>query len=259
VLEVADLGFRYPRRDWVFRGLTFQVAPGSATAVLGPNGHGKTTLVRCAARLLDPQEGVVTSDGPVGFVPQGRAGAFAYRVLDMVLMGRARQVHLFGTPSRRDRAAALDAIERVGVAHLLDRQYPTLSGGEQQLVLIARAIASECPTLALDEPATGLDLHNQARILTLLRHLVADGLTVLFSTHHPDHALFLADSVVLMMSDEVRTGDARLLLTDDALSTLYGIDVRTVDYHEEGRHHRAIVTRYDDQPTEPRMRSQGRA
>jgi iron complex transport system ATP-binding protein len=145
------------------------------------------------------------------------------------------------------------------VTHLLDRQYPTLSGGEQQLVLIARAIASECPILALDEPATGLDLHNQARILSLLDHLVADGLTVLFSTHHPDHALFLADSVVLMMADAVRTGDARLLLTDDALSTLYGIDVRTVDYHENGRHHRAIVTRYDDQPTEPRMRSQGRA
>jgi iron complex transport system ATP-binding protein len=259
VLEIADLGFHYPRRDWVFRGVTFQVPAGSATAVLGPNGHGKTTLVRCAARLLAPQQGAVTSDGPVGFVPQGRAGAFAYRVLDMVLMGRARQVHFFRTPNRRDRAAALDAMQRVGVTHLADRRYPTLSGGEQQLVLIARAIASECPILALDEPATGLDLHNQARILTLLRQLVDDGLTVLFSTHHPDHALFLADSVVLMMSDAVRGGEARLLLTDDTLSTLYGIDVRTVDYREDGRHHRAIVTRYEDQSAEPRMRRRGGA
>jgi iron complex transport system ATP-binding protein len=257
VLEVADLGFHYARRDWVFRGVTFDVPAGSVTAVLGPNGHGKTTLVRCAARLLNPQEGMVSSTGPVGFVPQGRAGAFAYRVLDMVLMGRARQVHVFGTPSRRDRAVALDAMDRVGVTHLIDRQYPTLSGGEQQLVLIARAVASECPVLALDEPATGLDLHNQARILSLLRDLVADGLTVLFSTHHPDHALFLADSVVLMMgADDVRTGGARLLLTDDVLSTLYGIEVRTVDYHEDGRHHRAIITRYDDHPTEPTISSQ---
>ncbi len=174
-------------------------------------------------------------------------------------MGRARKVHVFRTPNRRDRAAALDAMQRVGVTHLADRQYPTLSGGEQQLVLIARAIASECPILALDEPATGLDLHNQARILTLLRQLARDGLTVLFSTHHPDHALFLADSVVLMMSDTVRAGEARLLLTDNALSTLYGIDVRSVDYHEGGRQHRAIVTRYENQSPEPRMRSRGGA
>jgi iron complex transport system ATP-binding protein len=258
VLDAADLGFHYARRDWVFRGVTFRVPPGSATAVLGPNGRGKTTLVRCAARLLDPQEGVVTSNGPVGFVPQGRTGAFAYRVLDMVLMGRARQVHIFGTPNRRDRAAALDAIERVGVTHLTERQYPTLSGGEQQLVLIARAIASQCPVLALDEPATGLDLHNQARVLSLLRDLVTDGLTVLFSTHHPDHALFLADSVVLLMGPgDVRTGEAQLLLTDAALSTLYGIEVRTVDYHDDGRPHRAIITRYDDQPSEPTISSQG--
>ena len=172
------------------------------TVVLGPNGRGKTTLVRCAAGLLKPTEGSVTHDSPVGFVPQAHGGAFAYRAVDMVVMGRVRQVSLFGSPTRDDRVAALDAMERIGVGHLADRQFPTLSGGEQQLVLIARAIASESPALVLDEPTSGLDLHNQAQILSLLRKLVADGMSVLLTTHHPDHALYLADTVVLMGGPE---------------------------------------------------------
>lgn len=252
MLELADAGFHYSGQDWIFRHVSLRVPPGSVTAVLGPNGSGKTTLVRCAAGLLAPQEGRVLHDGPVGFVPQARGGAFAYRALDMVVMGRARQVHMFGTPGRDDQVAALDAMERVGVAHLQDRQFPTLSGGEQQLVLIARAIASESPILALDEPSTGLDLHNQAQILSLLRKLVADGMTVLLTTHHPDHALYLADSVVLMMGpDDVRSGAAADLLTDPMLSTLYRIAVQTISYQQDGTDRRAIITHYDDPSSHP--------
>lgn len=249
VLEMAGVGFRYPRRDWVFRDVTFRVPSGSVTAVLGPNGKGKTTLVRCAAGLLSPQEGKIIHDGAVGFVPQARGGAFAYSALDMVVMGRARQVGVFSTPGHDDRVAALDAMERVGIAQLRDRQFPTLSGGEQQLVLIARAIASESPILALDEPSTGLDLHNQAQILSLLRKLVTDGMAVLLTTHHPDHALHLADSVVLMMGpDDVRSGQTADLLTDQTLSELYRITVQTISYQQDGSDHRAIITRYNDRP-----------
>ncbi len=248
MLELSGVGFHYRGRDWVLRDVGFRVPPGSVTAVLGPNGRGKTTLVRCAAGLLTPQEGTITRDGPVGFVPQAHGGAFAYRSLDMVVMGRARHVRLFGTPGRADRAAARDAMERVGVGQLGDRPFPTLSGGEQQLVLIARAVASECPILALDEPSSGLDLHNQARVLSLLRTLAAGGMTVLLTTHHPDHAMFLADSVVLIMGlDDVRTGKAADLLSEDVLSALYGVDVRTVSYPHAGSEHRAIITRYEQE------------
>ncbi|WP_127132312.1 ABC transporter ATP-binding protein [Georgenia sp. SYP-B2076] len=244
MLEVDRLGFRYPRGGWLFREVSFRVAPGSVTAVLGPNGRGKTTLVRCAAGLLAPREGTVATDGAVGYVPQARGGAFAYDALDMVVMGRTRLIGMFSTPGRADRAAALAAMDRVGISHLWDRAFPTLSGGEQQLVLIARALASQCPTLVLDEPSTGLDLHNQARILVLLRRLVADGMAVLLTTHHPDHALSLADSAVLMMgAGDVRTGAAAALLTDDALSELYAVEVRTITYGEGGRR-RAVVTPY---------------
>ncbi len=249
MLELEDVGFSYPSIGWVFRHVSLQVPPGSITAILGPNGRGKTTLVRCAAGLLSPQEGSVRHDGQIGFVPQARGGAFAYLALDMVIMGRVRKVSLFGTPSRDDRVAAFDAMDRIGIGHLADRQFPTLSGGEQQLVLIARAIASESATLVLDEPSTGLDLHNQAQILTLLRKLVADGLGVLLTTHHPDHALYLADSVVLMGGpSDVRTGPASTLLTDDALTALYGITVQTLTYEHDGRQQRAIITRSDVDP-----------
>ena len=245
MLELADLGHRYPETGWVFRHVSLEMPPGSVTVVLGPNGRGKTTLVRCAAGLLKPTEGTVTHGAPVGFVPQAHGGAFAYRAVDMVVMGRVRQVSLFGSPTRDDRVAALDAMERTGVGHLADRQFPTLSGGEQQLVLIARAIASESPALVLDEPATGLDLHNQAQILSLLRKLVADGMSVLLTTHHPDHALFLADTVVLMGGpDDVACGSATELLTESSLSRLYDIDVRIVTYQAEGNERRAVVTGY---------------
>ena len=248
MLELADLGHRYPETGCVFRHVSLEVPPGSVTVVLGPNGRGKTTLVRCAAGLLKPQEGSVTHDEPVGFVPQAHGGAFAYRAVDMVVMGRVRHVGLFGTPSRDDSVAALEAMDRIGVAHLAERQFPTLSGGEQQLVLIARAIASESPALVLDEPTTGLDLHNQAQILALLRKLVADGLGVLLTTHHPDHALYLADSVVLMGGPEdVRHGSAADLLTETSLSRLYGIDVRIVTYDADGSERRAVVTGYGEE------------
>ena len=247
MLELADLGHRYPETGWVFRHVSLEVPPGSVTVVLGPNGRGKTTLVRCAAGLLKPTQGSVSHDAPVGFVPQAHGGAFAYRAVDMVVMGRVRQVSLFGSPTRDDRVAALDAMDRIGVAHLAERQFPTLSGGEQQLVLIARAIASESPALVLDEPTTGLDLHNQAQILSLLRKLVADGMSVLLTTHHPDHALYLADTVVLMGGpDAVTCGPAAELLTESSLSRLYDIDVRIVTYQAEGGERRAVVTGYGD-------------
>ncbi|MCU1531961.1 MAG: transporter ATP-binding protein [Arthrobacter sp.] len=246
MLELDGVGFGYARQEWVFRNVSFRVPPGTATAVLGPNGSGKTTLVRCAAGLLEPAEGTIRRADGAGYVPQAHGSTFGYSALDMVLMGRARQVGIFRTPGPRDRAAALEAMERVGVAGLRTRRFPTLSGGEQQLVLIARAVAAGCPVLVLDEPATGLDLKNQVRVLSLLQELMVDGMALLLSTHHPDHALYVADQAVLLGRGGAQTGAATDLLTDSALSALYGVPVRTVSYSDGGHDRRTVVVPYGD-------------
>lgn len=245
MLELAGVGHRYVRGRWVFRGLSLRLRPGTITAVLGPNGRGKTTLLRCAAGLLDPTEGSIRREEAVGYVPQVHGTTFGYRVIDMVLMGRVRHVATFGVPGRRDRRAAWDAMAQVGITHLAERPVTELSGGEAQLVLIARAVASGCQVLALDEPATGLDLHNQGRVLNLMRELAWQGMTLLATTHHPEHALHVADEAVLMYGPtEVETGDAAELLTGDRLSALYGIDVRIARVDQDGHSRRVLVTDY---------------
>lgn len=247
MLELESVGFGYGRTAWVFRDVSFRVRPGTATAVLGPNGSGKTTLVRCAAGLLSPLEGHVRRAAQAGYVPQAHGSTFGYRALDMVLMGRARHVGLFRSPGAADRTASLEAMERVGIAGLSRRLFPTLSGGEQQLVLIARAIAGGCPVLVLDEPATGLDLKNQVRVLKLLRELMSDGMAVLLSTHHPDHALYLADQAVLLTSGGPRVGDAAAMLTDKELTGLYDVGISTVPYPDGPGTRRTVVVHYGGQ------------
>ncbi|MFP5072215.1 ABC transporter ATP-binding protein [Pseudonocardia nantongensis] len=173
--------------------------------MLGPNGRGKSTLLRCAVGLLTPREGRMRGTESTAHVPQSHRSTFAYDVLDMALMGRSRRLGMFAAPGRLDVAAARDALEQVGMAELAERPFTTLSGGERQLVLIARAIAAEPAHLVLDEPASALDLNNQARLLELLRRLADGGLGIVMTTHHPDHALEIADTVVLMQADATAT------------------------------------------------------
>lgn len=249
MLELDGIGFAYTRDRWLFRGVSHRLRPGEVVAILGPNGRGKTTLLRCAVGLATPGEGQIRGHRDAGFVPQSYATVFAYRAIDMVLMGRARHLHPFAGPGRRDEALAWAAMARVGVADLADRVFSTLSGGERALVLIARAVAAEGRTLVLDEPAAALDLRNQGRILRLLRQLANEGLAILMTTHHPDHALEIADTVLLMTgTDEVRIGPTQDLLTDEAVGLLYGVRARTVTYDDDGTTRRVFATRYEPPP-----------
>ncbi|MFF2329179.1 MULTISPECIES: ABC transporter ATP-binding protein [unclassified Streptomyces] len=228
VISARGLGHRYTQGRWVFRGVDVDAEEGRVLAVLGPNGRGKSTLLRILAGLLTPTEGEVTATSPVAYVPQSHSSAFGYSVADMVLMGRSRHLKAYATPGRRDRELAAEALERVGIAHMADRSYAELSGGEQQMTLIARALTAQCRVMVLDEPVSALDLRNQARVLTLLQELAASGLGIVLTTHHPDHALHLADDAVLVLgSDDVRTGPAAGLLNAEALGQLYGIPVVT--------------------------------
>ncbi|MDN3905906.1 ABC transporter ATP-binding protein [Arthrobacter sp. YD2] len=229
LMQVADLGFRYSRlRPWLFRNLGFTLQPGEILSILGPNARGKTTLLKCLAGLLAPREGSVSCAPGIGYVPQDHGAGPSFSVAEMVLMGRTRHLRAYQTPRREDHDAAEAAMERVGVAAWAARDYSELSGGQRQLVLIARAVASGCELLILDEPASALDLNNQSRVLAVLSGLASDGMGVIMTTHHPDHALHVSKNALLFVgSHDVRWGPTDELLTGPALSEVYGLPICT--------------------------------
>lgn len=227
-LVARGLGHAHDPSRWLFRGIDLALPAGRVLAILGPNGRGKTTLLRALAGILRPCEGTIESRAPVAYVPQGHAIAFAYSAHDMVLMGRARHLGPFRMPSRADRARADAALAEVGLAAKSGMAYDRMSGGERQLVLIARALAADGRVLLLDEPASALDLANQGLVLRLARRLARErGIAVAMTTHHPQHAEEIADSVLLLGEPgRHAVGAAAEVLTEGGLQALYGVAVR---------------------------------
>lgn len=227
LLDVTDMSFRYSSRSpWLFKALSLNLAAGEILSILGPNARGKTTLLKCLAGLLKPVAGHVQAHAEIGYVPQDHGAGAAFLVKDMVLMGRTRSLGPFQVPRAEDRDVAAQAMERVGVAAWAEREYSQLSGGQRQLVLIARAVASGSRILILDEPASALDLRNQARVLEVLGQLAADGLGVVMTTHHPDHALHVSENALLFVGvDDTRWGPVEQMLSAEALSEVYGLPI----------------------------------
>ncbi len=243
MISLAEGGFGYLPESWVFRSHSLEVTTGRIAAILGPNGRGKTTLLKCLLGLLRLREGKVQIDGHAGYVPQSTGAAFPYSVRDMVMMGRARQIGLFESPKADDQDACQRALATLDLENFADRSFDGLSGGERQLVLVARALASECRTLVLDEPAAALDYNNQEVVLKTLRRLARDqGLAVVFTTHSPQHALHVADQVFLMYGPEdYICGPTPEVMTEDNLSRLYGLPIRAAVVSEDGRDARTMV------------------
>ncbi len=235
LIDVEGLGHAHRGRDWLFRNVSLRLRAGGITAVLGPNGRGKTTFLRLLAGLAAPLEGRITRDAPIAYVPQSHL-PLPYSVMDMVLMGRAAHLGPFRTPGAADRARAAEALERIGLTRLADLPYDRLSGGERQLVLIARALAADGRVLLLDEPASALDLFNQGVVLRLLRRLAdRNGLAVAFTTHHPDHAMAVADQVLLMGEPgRHAVGSTGVTLNEAALTALYGLPIHRARLYGPG-------------------------
>jgi len=237
LLEVRDLAFGY-RHHPVGSEVTLRLGAGEVLALLGPNGAGKTTLFRTILGWLPPLAGAIHLAGEplgrwsrarlarlLGYVPQAHAGLFAFSVLDVVLMGRTAHLPVFGVPSRHDREVALEALDLLGVAALAPRVYVELSGGERQLVLVARALAQEPRLLVLDEPTASLDFGNQIKVLDEIRALAGRGIAVLMSTHHPDQARRVATRVALLKRGRiVGEGAPEAVLSLDRLARLYDVD-----------------------------------
>jgi iron complex transport system ATP-binding protein len=241
-LAAQDLGFGY-RGHAVGRGVTVEIRAGEVLCLLGPNGGGKTTLMKTLLGLLPAQEGSVRLDGEdiaqwsrkrlariVGYVPQAHAAFFPFDVIDIVLMGRSAHIGLFAAPSRADRAVAERALATLGIPHLASRVYTEISGGERQLVLIARALAQEPRVLIMDEPTAALDFGNQVRVLGQIAALARSGMSVVFSTHDPDHVFLCGDRVALLHGGRLEAiGTPEDVITPAALQRLYGVEVQVVD------------------------------
>lgn len=239
-IEVCAGTFSYRHDVPLLQDIGFTVDPGQTLAILGPNGVGKTTLIRCLLGFLPWERGQTRIDGQdirtlrgrelwrrAAYVPQARQNAFSYRAEDMVLLGRSPYIGNFSVPGRRDREAAARAMELAGVTHLAGKSCGELSGGELQLVLIARALAAEPAYLILDEPESGLDFRNQLVVLDLISRLCREeGLTVILNTHYPDHALRVSDKALLLFGNGVyQFGQTRHILTEEHMRALFGVDI----------------------------------
>jgi iron complex transport system ATP-binding protein len=234
MLAIRDLSFAYESHR-VLTGVSFDVREGHLCGLFGPNGCGKTTLFKCCLGLLDYEAGTLAIDGVearrlgprqrahlVAYVPQEHRPPFPYLVRDVVLMGRTPHVGWLGRPRSRDRQAVLESLERVGITDLATAPYDELSGGQRQLVLVARAVAQQTPLILLDEPTSGLDFSNQVRIWTLLHDLARRGTTVFACSHDPNHVSWFCDRVVVMnRSGSVIEGSTKDVMTEVVLNDIY--------------------------------------
>lgn len=249
LLNVNKINFGYDQRD-VLKDISFQVNRGEIFFLLGPNGCGKTTLLDCVLGLLKPRNGYIKLNGTdingirpeitarqVAYVPQSHEKTFPYTVKDIVLMGRAAHIGLFGSPSAEDMDIVDEALGLLGILHLRDRRYTQLSGGEGQLVMIARALAQKTSLIVMDEPTAHLDFKHELVIMERIVQLVREtGLSILMATHFPNHAFYfqnnnIATRVALMNNSEfLAAGSPSDVLSEENIKLIYHINARVVSY-----------------------------
>jgi iron complex transport system ATP-binding protein len=238
ILSGHELSIGYANRT-VGNGLDIALESGEVLALLGPNGSGKTTLLKTLIGLLPPKAGTVTLGGKpldnysvserarsIAYVPQVHIGTFAFTVETVVLMGRTAHGTLFSRPSAHDRAVAQAALARFGIGDMAARPYTEISGGERQLVLLARALAQEPQFIVLDEPTASLDFGNQGKVIAEIRALASSGHGVLFTTHDPNHARRAADRAYLLRDGGcLAEGPVGEVLNRAQLEALYRVPV----------------------------------
>ncbi|MBN1636846.1 MAG: ABC transporter ATP-binding protein [Deltaproteobacteria bacterium] len=250
MIEISTLEFSYINKTSVFTDISFSLPAGRLCALMGGNGSGKTTLLKCIAGLLVPSHGTISIAGTriskltkrqrarrMSMVPQEHSTVFPYTVENMVLMGRAPYIDAFAMPGEDDLSVAYQAMQEVGIEHLAHKMYSQISGGERQLVLIARSLAQNTPIMLLDEPTSHLDYRNQILTMSIVRRLVKEkGFLALIATHDPNHALFFADTVIILHQGRIlRNGPSGEVINRDNISTVYGIEVQEIRDHDKIR------------------------
>lgn len=243
-IEAIDLEFGY-NEDIFISGCSFTIEQGKIYAILGPNGSGKTTILKLLNGTLKPRRGKVLIDGYnvqqlgrkalarlMANVPQEHNGVFPYTVLDMVVMGRNPYLKIFGRPKAEDYLIAEEALDMLGIGHLRDKCYMEISGGERQMVFLARAIAQEASYFIMDEPTSHLDFYNQHKIMEILRGIVEEkGCCAIVSMHDPNLAMRFADEVLMIKEGRMlKEGETLEVMTSSNLSKLYNMDIKIADF-----------------------------
>lgn len=245
-LIVSDAEFHYdPARTSGFKDVNFSLENGEVMAILGPNGCGKTTLLKCINRLIELQKGNILLDNQnihhlsrtriaksIGYVPQLHQPAFPFSVLDTVLAGRSPHLGLLESPGSKDLQIAEQSLETMGIYHLKDKPYTQISGGERQMVIFARVLAQQPSLLLLDEPTSHLDFGNQIRLLNEIKKLAATGLPIIMTSHFPDQVFMVSDIVAIMKEGAfMDCGQPDDIITEANMQSVYGIpvNIRYVD------------------------------
>ncbi len=245
-LKLTNVDCGYPGFQPVLRGVDFSVESGQICCLLGPNGVGKTTLFKTILGLLKPQSGLVEMNGEnmahwsarklaqnIAYVSQFHNPPFPYRVRDVVLLGRVSNTGYFGSPSEMDYEIAEAAMADMGITHLRDTVYTDISGGERQLVMIARALAQEPQLLVMDEPTSNLDYGNMVRVMSKIRSLKKKGFGVIMTTHSPDQAFMCESTVCLLQRGAPMVfGFAHEVITEENMRSAYGVNVKVIEFFD---------------------------
>lgn len=253
LLEVNDLSFSFGEKR-VLDNISFSAEKGEIIAILGPNGAGKTTLLRLILNLLKPDGGEVLLHqknirhipvrelfSSLSYVPQHKGSPVSYTVLETVLMGRSNSIGLFSVPKEKDTEDAEALLSELGIAGLSGRSADTISGGELQMVMIARALISKPEVLILDEPESGLDFKNQLVVLDTLLKLKEKGVTCIFNTHYPEHAYRYADKALLIHDHRAEFGVVEEVISEDRIEAAFDVMAAVGEIEKDGEIIRTVV------------------
>lgn len=255
ILEVKNGYFGYTKDNNLLQNICFTLGEKEIMTILGQNGIGKTTILKCVTGILKWRQGQTMINGksmgssreaqkqiPIGYVPQAHGLSFPYTVRELVTMGRARHIGLLSVPSKTDKKIVDQAIDEVGISAIRDKSCRQLSGGQLQLVFIARALASEPKVLVLDEPESHLDFRNQFMIINLIMRLVRErGLSCIINTHYPEHALRLSDTTLLMGPNSYLFGRTKEIITEKRVKEYFGINAKILPVPYKGEEINAFV------------------
>ena len=251
LMQVSDASFSYDGHHNIFENINFSVEKGDVFCILGPNGTGKTTLIKCINGLMKLSSGKILFNEKniyslskseiaknIGYIPQIHNSTFPFSVLDVVLMGRSPHLEMFASPGEKDIKIAEESLKTLNITHMRDVPYTEISGGEQQLVFLARILTQKPSILLLDEPTSHLDFGNQMRTLNIIEKLAKSGLSIVMSSHFPDQAFISANKVALMKGKNfIDLGSPEEVITEENMEEIYDIQVKIVDI----KHRKACI------------------